>query len=380
MLRNSLVLTILCVAIALTAQQMGNTAKPATNFQSEDLRSALAAVLRARFDSFLELKSGAAVFQLPQMNCSLSSAENLTSYLCSEPTSSQLEAGRLYEGLLAAVAASLPGYPTCQNSAAADELELTSFCHYPGLMITDASVQKAKGLVTLEVFSRAAGDQMAPSQLLHAYTLADLGRHAEAMKAFEPIVGSDNRFSRAYDQEHSAYDRALQWTQGCVEKQSCTADDFLAIGNAAEASHWQSQWFKALRRGEKVNLVHGEELDPASARSAILADAYDLNARIQATEGKLGPALRDLDSAIDSLPQNAKASPREARYYYHRALILAENRKFADAAKACRQSIEIEGSNSTPGKLRVPQCLEINQLALAPAYEAGHPANSPQGE
>jgi hypothetical protein len=59
--------------------------------------------------------------------------------------------------------------------------------------------------------------------------------------------------------------------------------------------------------------------------------------------------------------------PREARYYYHRALILAENKRLADAAKASRQSMEIEGSNSAPGKPREPQCHEINQLALAPA-------------
>jgi tetratricopeptide (TPR) repeat protein len=370
--RNLLVLTVLCIAIDLNAQQAGNTAKPAANFQSEGFRSALATVLRARFNSFAELKAGETVFQLPQMNCSLSSPENLTSYSCSKPGSLPSEARDVYDGLSAAVASSLPGYPTCQNSTAEDGVELTSYCHYPDLLIADALVRKEKGLVKLEVFSRAADDPIEPAKLLHAYTLADLGRHAEAMKAFEPILGSDERFTHIYAQERTAYDRAVKWTQDCAGNQSCSADDFLAIGNTAEALRWQSQWFKTLRRDEKINLNQGEELDPASARRAILADAYDLNARIQAAEGKLGPALRDLDSAIVSLPQNGKASPREARYYYHRALILAENKKFADAAKACRQSLEIEGSHSAPGKLREPQCVEIDQLALAPADGPGH--------
>ena len=117
--------------------------------------------------------------------------------------------------------------------------------------------------------------------------------------------------------------------------------DFLAIGKNKEALHWQNQLFKNFRQGEKVNLRQGEELDPASAKSVVLADAYDLNARIEAAMGQLGSALRDLDSAVDALPKNSKAAPREAAYYYHRALIFAVNLKFNEAAKACRKSFRV---------------------------------------
>jgi hypothetical protein len=366
MLRNSLVAIILCLAVDRNAQGAEKAPKPesnpAPNFQSQEFRSALARVLHARFDSFSGLKTGVTVFQLPEMSCSLSNRGNITSYLCSAPTSSQSEADKLYGSLTSAVAVSLHGYPLCQRPTVTDEMGLTSFCHYPKIFITDASVQNEKGVVSLEVFSREAGDRGEPAQFLHAYTLAELGRHAEAVSAFEPILGPG--FDRhVYDLERHAYDAALKWTQDCAGRQSCMAADFLAIGKNGEAMRWQSQLFKNIRQGEKVNLRDGEELDPASAKSAILADAYDLNARIESAMGKLGPALRDLDSAFDALPKDSKAAPREATYYYHRALIFAENSRFADAAKACRNSLDIKDSNSLPGELRKPQCLEIYALA-----------------
>jgi len=361
--RNSLVLPALLLVVGLSAQQAGNAprpeSKPVPNFQSQEFRSALAEVQHARFDSFSELKTDATVFQLPQMSCSLSPTGNVTSYICFAPASSQSEAEDLYGSLAAAVAGSLPGYPPCHKRTVVNEVEQTSFCHYPQMLISDASVQNGKGVVSLEVFSREAGDRGEPEQLLHAYALADLGRHAEAISAFESIYGSD--FDKNdHDHERSAYDLAIKWTQGCAESQSCMADDFLAIGKPGNALHWQSQLFKTLRQGQKVNLRQNEKLDPASGRSAALADAYDLNARIQAAMGRLAPALRDLDSAINALPKNADTAARKATYYYHRALILAENRRFADAAKACRDSFAIAGS--VPAERREPQCLEIDEL------------------
>lgn len=359
---NSLVLPVLLLAVGLSAQHAGNAprpeSKPAPNFQGQEFRSALVEVLHARFDSFSELKTDAAVFQLPQMSCSLSPTGNLTSYICFAPAS-QSEAEDLYGSLAAAVAGSLPGYPPCHKKTVVNEMEHTSFCHYPQMLISDASVQNWKGVVSLEVFSREAGDRGEPAQLLHAYALADLGRHAEAINAFDTIYSSD--FDKHdHDQERSAYDLAIKWTQGCAESQSCMADDFLAIGKPRDALRWQSQLFKTLRQGQTVNLRQSEKLDPASARTTALADAYDLNARIQAAMGRLAPALRDLDSAINALPKNPETAPREATYYYHRALILAENRRFADAAKACRDSFAIAGS--VPGERREPQCLEIDEL------------------
>ena len=204
-----------------------------------------------------------------------------------------------------------------------------------------------------------------PAQIFHAYALADMGRHAEAVAAFESIFGPDPA-QHDYAQERSAVALALKYTQDCAQSKSCMADDFLAVGKAKEALDWQHRQFNSLQADQKVNVHKGEQLDPGSAKSVALADAYDLDARIQAALGKLGPALRDLDSALDALPRSAKTAPREAAYDYHRALILAENHKLADAAKACRKSLEIDADTTKPGDHRGPQCLEIDALAAAP--------------
>jgi len=348
----------LCLAFDLGAEQS------APNLENQEFRSALAQVLHARFNSFSELETGATIFRLPAMSCSLSHRDSTPSYICYAPRSSQSEADRLYGSLTAAVAASLHGYPQCQTSTVSNTVKFTSFCRYPKMSISDASVQNDNGLVSLEVFSRHPGDRGEPSQFLHAYTLAELGRHAEAASAFEQLgTGLDT----VYQQEHHSYEVALKWTQECAAQRSCTAQDFLAVGNNKEAMHWQSQLFKNLQQDAKVNVRDGEELDPASAKSAKLADAYDLNARIEAAMGKLDSALRDLDAAVGALPKNSKAAPREATYYYHRALILAENNKFADAAKSCQRSLEVKISESRPDQHPELQCLEIYLLASDPA-------------
>jgi hypothetical protein len=71
----------LCLAVGLRAEQ------PAANFQSQEFRSALAEVLHARFDDFAELKTSVAIFQLPQMSCSLAPQRKIASYICSAPAS-----------------------------------------------------------------------------------------------------------------------------------------------------------------------------------------------------------------------------------------------------------------------------------------------------
>ena len=222
----------------------------------------------------------------------------------------------------------------------------------------------ALNLQTQQPASPPAGGAT-PAQIFHAYALADMGRHSEAVAAFELLFGSDPA-RHDYALERSAVALALKYTQDCASSKSCMAEDFLAVGKPQEALRWQSQQFKSLEQNQKVNVHQGEQLDPGSAKSAALADAYDLNARIQAALGKLGPALRDLDSALDALPRSAKTAPREAAYDYHRALILAENHKLADAAKACRKSLEIDADTTKPGDHRGPQCLEIDALAAAP--------------
>jgi len=157
------------------------------------------------------------------------------------------------------------------------------------------------------------------------------------------------------------------------------ASDFLAIGNTGAALRWQRQRIESLLEAEKENVHQGEKLDPASEKSLALADAYDLNARIKAAMGKLEPALRDLDSAFDALPKNAKSAAREATYSDHRALMLAESKKYAEAAKACRQSLGIEDSNSGQEDLRGPLCLEIYVLASGQA-SAGASNSFPEPE
>jgi len=356
MQRRLLAAMLLCVVVSLRAEQ------PAANFQSQQFRSALAGVLHARFDDFADLKTSGAVIQLPEMSCSLAPHGKIASYRCSAPASSRSEAEKLYDSLTAALTASLPGYPLCHKPATGDETEVTSFCHYPTIMIADASVRIEKSVVSLEVFGREAGDRGEPVQFLHAYSLAELGRHADAIKAWEPILGPGID-RRIYDQERFAYDAALKATQDCAAEQICMATDFLAIGNTKEASRWQHQVFKGIDAEAEANRKRGYKVDPISARTAGLADDYDLQARILSAEGKLNSALLELDSAYDALPLNAKGASRKAVYAYHRALILAEGKKYAKAAKACRESLGIDASANLQEQLDQPQCIEIDLLA-----------------
>jgi hypothetical protein len=346
----------LCLTIDLLAVPAPKAeSQIAPNFQSREFRSALGGVLHARFDSFAELKTGTTLFQLPQMNCSLSPEGESASYLCSAPASSNSEAGKLYGSLTSAVAAALPGYPLCTKPSAVQDIEVTSFCHYPKMFVIDASVRSGRGTVSVEVFSREAGDRGEPVQFLHAYALAEVGRHADAVSALKPILGP-GASQQTYDRERDAYDTALKWTQDCALQQSCMASDFLAIGNTAAALRWQRQRIESLLEAEKENVHQGEKLDPASAKSLALADAYDLNARIKAA-----------------------SATREATYSDHRALMLAESKKYAEAAKACRQSLGMEDSNRDQGDLRGPLCLEIYVLASGQA-SAGASDSFPQPE
>jgi hypothetical protein len=357
MQRRLLVAMLLCVAVGLGAEQR------AADFQNQEFRSALAGVLHARFDNFAELKTGGAVIQLPGMNCSLAPHGKTAAYLCSAAASSSgPEPEKLYKSLTAALAAALPGYPLCRKPATADEMEATRFCHYPTISIVDASVRIAKSQVLLEVIGREAGDRGEPVEFLHGYALAELGRHGDAIKAWEPILGPGID-RRIYEQEWFAYDAALTATQDCAAEQICMASDFLAIGDIKEAALWQHQVFKGIEAEAEANRQRGYKLDPISARTADLAEDYDLQARILAAEGKLNSALLDLDSAYDALPSTAKAAPRKAVYAYHRALILAEGKKYAKAAKACRESLGIDASANLQEQLDQPQCIEIDVLA-----------------
>jgi hypothetical protein len=356
MQRRLLIAMALCLAVDLSAKP------PAASFQSQEFRSALAEVLHARLDDFAGLKTGGAIVQLPQMSCSLAPHGKTASYLCSTQASSRPEAEKLYNNLTATLAAALPGYPICRKPATAADTEMTRFCHYPAISITDASVRIERSLVSLEVFGREVGDRGEPAEFLHAYALAELGRHSDAIKALKPILGPGID-RRIYEQERFAYDAAVKATQDCAAEQICMASDFLAIGNTKEASRWQSQVFKSIDAEAEANRKRSYKLDAASAKTVALAEDYDLQARILAAEGKLNSALLELDSAYDALPLNAKCASRKAIYAYHRALILAEDKKYAKAAKACRESLGIDANANLQEQLDQPQCVEIDVLA-----------------
>jgi len=236
------------------------------------------------------------------------------------------------------------------------------------------------GCVAASLCAQPANSKSSPDiQAFHAYALAELGRHGDAAAAFERIHGPDED-GAALGLERSAYERALQYTQDCAKDKSCMAEDFLAIGKYPEALSWQKQQINSIRDEQKTNLRKGDttdgtgitmqagdEIDSTGGKSVALADAYDLQARIEAAMGQLAPALRDLDSAFKTLPANPKTVPRQAGYAYHRALILAEDRQFANAAKACRESLSLDGSDTTLGERRQSQCTAIEAMASASA-------------
>ncbi len=225
--------------------------------------------------------------------------------------------------------------------------------------------------------------------LFHAYALAELGRHAEAAEAFGQLGGRDAD-EGALGLERSASDHALQFTQDCTKDKSCVAEDFLAIGKFPEALAWQKQQIRSIRDEQKTNLRKGEErsggnltvkladeTDSTGGRLVALADAYDLQARIEAAMNQLKPALKDLDAAIKALPESPKNAPRLAGYAYHRALILAENRQFAGAAKACRDSLSIDNTTLTLGQRRQSECNTIDALASASLHQPPATKNTP---
>ena len=225
-------------------------------------------------------------------------------------------------------------------------------------------------------------------QILHAYTLAELGRHGDSVNAFEQArqteqqtrpIGGPNEEDAALIQERAAYTRALQYTQDCGKDNACMAEDFLAIGKFSEALSWQKRRLKSIHDGEKTHLRRGEEesgggitvrlgdeTDSTGGRSTELADAYDLQARIEAAMSHQAAALKDLDAALKALPDTKKNVPREAGYAYHRALILAENQRYTEAASACRNSLSIDSTTATLGERRPLQCAAIEKLASGP--------------
>ena len=354
----------LVAALCLGAEL--HAAEPSADFQSQEFRSSLGKALQARFDNFATLKTGATktgatILQLPTMSCLLMHHDKTDSYSCSITASSGAEAEKRYASLMIALTASLPGYPVCHQPTTAVETKVTSFCHYPTIPIPDAALRMEKLKVSLEVFGRVTGDRAEPVAFLSAYALGELGRHADAIKAWEAMPGQEID-ERVYDQERFAYAAALKATKDCAVEKLCSASDFLAIGNAKEASRWQNQIFRKIDSEAEANRLRGYKVDPDSAKSVTLAEEHDLNARILAAEGKLNSALLALDSAVGALPADDRATARKATYSYHRALILAEDGKYARAASACRESLGLDAGATLQERFDQPQCVEIDAL------------------
>ncbi len=223
-----------------------------------------------------------------------------------------------------------------------------------------------------------------PSAAVHAYAIAELGRHAEALQALENLHGAGNS-AAALVQEQQSYDFSLSHTQTCsTDKPSmaklCIAEDLLAVGRLPEALAAQKQQLQQIQAAQKANLRKGVDRNSASAAEGLadetdstggklvaLADAYDLAARIEAAMGRTAPALKSLDAAEKALPPGEKTRPRAAGYAYHRALILAESGKYPAAAKACSASITLDAGSAALGPRRNQLCEAITASASKPA-------------
>jgi hypothetical protein len=142
------------------------------------------------------------------------------------------------------------------------------------------------GCMAACLYAQPTSSAQAPSgQLFHAYALAELGRHAEAIQTFEQLQGPDAD-NGTLGLERSASDHALQFTQDCAKDKSCVAEDFLAIGKFSEALAWQEQRIRSIRDEQKTNLRKGaerssgnltvklaDETDSTGGRLVSLADA-----------------------------------------------------------------------------------------------------------
>jgi tetratricopeptide (TPR) repeat protein len=231
--------------------------------------------------------------------------------------------------------------------------------------------------MTAALCAQTANTAASAPAAVHAYALAELGWHAEAIRALESLHGGDGSGS-ALVQEQKFLEFSVQHTQACSNDNPCMAEDLLAAGRLPEALTAQKQQIKEIQAAQRAHLHKGEEhsggnisvrlgdeTDSTGGKLVALADAYDLQARIEAAMGRSGQALKSLDAAEKALPAGEKTAPRAAGYAYHRALILAEDHKFADAVKACDASMSTDPTDTVLGARRRQECAAITALASA---------------
>jgi len=102
---------------------------------------------------------------------------------------------------------------------------------------------------------------------------------------------------------------ALKYTQNCASA-SRAWPTISSHRETPRSTPLESKQFKSCNRARRSMCIRVRNWI-RKRKSVALADAYDLNARIQAAMGKLGPALRDLDSA--SIPYPGAPRPRRAK-------------------------------------------------------------------
>ena len=88
------------------------------------------------------------------------------------------------------------------------------------------------------------------AQVVHAYAMAELGRHSEAILAFEGMHGRDAD-GGTLELERSAYLQASRYTEDCGKDRACMAEDLLAVGRLPDALSAQRQQIKDIRNDQK---------------------------------------------------------------------------------------------------------------------------------
>jgi hypothetical protein len=364
--RKRLLVIALCLAVSLNAQKTKTAIQPAPNFQSQEFRAALAKVLHARLDGFSELKTGATVFQLPSMDC-FSSPRDYSCRLFA--TSTGVES--LFSILTGDVSSLLPGYSTSRDDISSNQLVI-NFCRFPKARC-DAYIMVAgggtpdRGEVSLTVAAREPGDRAEPAQILHTRVLGAMSRFKEEASASE----ASDEIPASLIATQQMIKRAEGNLLGCEKTMSCS-EVFLELGRPREA-------LEAVGREIESKKKLLQQLPDSAMAAENLAVSYDTSARIQAALGRLTPALRDLDSAIITLPKSASKVDWEAIFHYHRAFVFSEFGKFEDAAKGCRDSRDFDAEEDARND---DICKTIAALASIPpsgaASDIASTAGSPQ--
>jgi hypothetical protein len=302
---------------------------PFLGFQSSEFRSALGQALHARYDGFAALGADTSLFQLPGMNCSLGAV----GYRCLQDLKSSVGGEQQSREFIAAVSSALPAYSMIEGTGQGRIIRVIYFLHQPGSVAgRDATIFLFGDptSVALEIVRRGPADKGEPAEFFHALALERLGDYKKALDEFVAIgVAGDNAWLERARVESDSGGAKIQSCQPVLCGLALLSQDRLQ-----DALDTQTKIIEAQERANKKF--------PDSGGTQPLSYDYDVSAKIQAAMGRLVPALRDVDFAISSLPKNATTATWEALFYYDRALILVMGGRYADGAKVCGASLDID--------------------------------------